>query len=230
MNTFICKARKHPGIQRHFQFLYSSHVQIDFCSKWPQISWSFLLEERATQGERQCPSTHDCQKGLSRAVTGGTQGHNFQVASLHAQAWFYQIIPSSELVHVPCSCPCWYELLRDIFGWLEQTLGLCVQMGALQREAAVGRASPHLTRLSLALVCKPWAVLQDGCTVLLSTSRHQAHAALISSMRSLCHFCLSNVKPKPIAGRRSRPDINDSHVHHHQIYIKAYSIILWHRF
>lgn len=75
--------------------------------------------------------------------------------SLHAQAWFYQIIPSSELVHVPCSCTCQYELSRVTPAWLEQTLRLCVQMGALQREATVKRGSPHLTRLSLALVCKP---------------------------------------------------------------------------
>lgn len=128
MNTYICKASKHPGIQRHFQFLYSSHVQLDFCSKWPQISWGFLLEERATQGERLCPSTHDCLKGLSSSVRGGTQRPWFPSGFLKAQAWFYQITPSSELMHIPCSCTCQYELSRDILGWLEQTLRLCVQM------------------------------------------------------------------------------------------------------
>lgn len=122
---------------------------------------------------------------------------------------------SSELGHTPCSCTCQRELSRDFLGWLEQSLRLCVQMGALQREAAVGRASPHLPGL-----------LQDGCAVLPSTSKHQVQDALISSMRCLCHFCLSNVKPKPIARRGSKPDINESHIHHHQIYRKAYSFIL----
>lgn len=58
----------------------------------------------------------------------------------------------------------------------------------------------------------PWSanpepVLQDGFTVLPSISRHQAHDAQISCTRSLCQFCLLNIKPKPIARRRSKPDI-----------------------
>lgn len=53
MNTFICKASKHPSIQRHFQFLYSSHIQLNFCSKSAEV---FSLMKGPLQGKGSVPA------------------------------------------------------------------------------------------------------------------------------------------------------------------------------
>lgn len=99
----------------------------------------------------------------------------------------------------------------------------------MQMEKA-GRAavSPSLTALR--------RCLGHDCPGTLRHHLVQSGEAEVNFPRSPCHCCLLNLhkqisKQTNKKSRKIRKSvIIESHEHHHQIYIKAYSIILWQRF
>lgn len=80
---------------QYFQSLDACYVKLDFCR---MIIWRVFSSRKAfTQGERQCPSMHECLKVLRGAVVMYSMGCVFQMASLSTQTWFIWLFQAVKL-------------------------------------------------------------------------------------------------------------------------------------
>ena len=97
----------------------------------------------------------------------------------------------------------------------------------------VWRAWPPTDRSAVNLGLKTLRASGKAAQSHWGTGWHRVCGLDANFRRSLCHFWLLNFKkthPKQLSSRRNKSDTHERHLYHHQIYIKAYSVISWHRF